>query len=299
MRQSEKHRLRRVSLVFAIAAITARSVTVVSQEVATTATTHGAPTLTPNQGAEPAGDALNPQNLLQLFYQVQTSPGTTLNGGLDTVTKETFKLRGDLSVNLSSQWQIVFRGDLPYIAKNPISDSNPDGNTLYGLGDADIQTTIIHQFDNRWKAGAGVRLITPTGGETFGSGKWQVMPIAGFRYTLPEISSGSYFEPFVRYDVSFAGDPTRRNISNLQFAPMLNLALPDRWFLTFYPSADIRRNFGDPITGQTGRLFLPFDARIGRKFSDNFNVSVEVGVPIIRSYPVYKFMTALRFNLTF
>ena len=193
----------------------------------------------------------------------------------------------------------MFRGDLPFVGNNPVSDSNPDGDTLYGLGDADVQAIVIHQFNDRWKAGGGVRLIAPTGGDTFGSGKWQAMPIAGFRYALPEISSGSYFEPFARYDVSFAGDPTRRNISNLQFAPMLNLALPDRWFFTLYPSADIRWNFGDPITGQTGRLFLPFDARIGRKFSDNFNVSLEVGVPIIKSYPVYDFMTTLRFNLTF
>ncbi len=29
------------------------------------------------------------------------------------------------------------------------------------------------------------------------------------------------------------------------------------------------------------------------------NVSLEVGVPIIKQYPVYNFMTALRFNLTF
>ena len=44
---------------------------------------------------------------------------------------------------------------------------------------------------------------------------------------------------------------------------------------------------------------LPIDARIGHKLSENFNVSLEVSVPIIKSYPVYNFLTALRFNLTF
>jgi hypothetical protein len=102
-----------------------------------------------------------------------------------------------------------------------------------------------------------------------------------------------------RYDVSFAGDPTKKNISNLQFAPTFNLGLPDRWFLTFYPSADIRFNFGDPITGQTGRLFLPFDVRIGRKLSDNTALSLEVGVPIIKDYPVYDFKTQVRLNVTY
>ena len=158
---------------------------------------------------------------------------------------------------------------------------------------------LIYQFDARWKAGAGVRFIAPTGGSTFGSGKWQVEPVAGFRYALPEISDGSYIEPLARWDCSFAGDPTRKNINNLQFGPTVNFSLPDRWFFTLYPSTDIRWNFGDAVTGQTGRFFLPFDARIGKKFSRYFNVSVEVGVPIIKQYPVYTFMTALRLNLTF
>jgi hypothetical protein len=69
--------------------------------------------------------------------------------------------------------------------------------------------------------------------------------------------------------VSFAGDPSKRNISNLQLAPLLNIGLPERWFVSLYPSSDIRINFGDPVTGQTGRLFLPFDARVGRNLADH------------------------------
>jgi hypothetical protein len=80
---------------------------------------------------------------------------------------------------------------------------------------------------------------------------------------------------------------------------MLNLSLPDRWFFTLYPNPEIRWNFGDPVTGETGRLFLPFDARIGHKFSDAFDVSLEVAVPIVKQYPVYNFMTALRLNANF
>ena len=138
----------------------------------------------------------------------------------------------------------------------------------------------------------------PTGGDAFGSGKWQIMPVAGVRYALWEISPSSYFEPLVRYDASIAGDPTRRTISTLEFAPTFNIGLPDRWFLTFYPSADIRINYGDPITGQTGRLFLPFDVSVGRKLSDNITLSLELGVPIIKDYPLYDFKTRLRLNVT-
>jgi hypothetical protein len=196
-------------------------------------------------------------------------------------------------------WILALRSDLPLLAKNPFSSSNPDGDYLRGVGDADVQAAIIRNLSQRWAVGFGARLIAPTGGDTFGSGKWQIMPILGARYALWEINSSSYFEPIVRYDASFAGDPTRKNISNLQFGPAINIGLPDRWFITFYPSTDIRINLGDPITGQTGRLFLPFDVRIGRKLADNAALSFELGVPIIKDYPIYNIKTQVRLNITY
>nr|WP_024511728.1 hypothetical protein [Bradyrhizobium sp. ARR65] len=161
------------------------------------------------------------------------------------------------------------RTDLPLLARNPITDFNPNGDYLQGIVDADFQAALMQKINQRFAFGFGLRVITPTGDNALGSGKWQVMPIVGARLGLPEISSPSYFEPILRYDTSVVGDPTKRNISNLQFAPTFNVGLPDRWFVTFFPSPDIRINYGDPITGQTGRLFLPFDFRFSKKFSDN------------------------------
>ena len=193
----------------------------------------------------------------------------------------------------------MLRGDLPLIITNPVSADNPNGNDLGGLGDADVQAIYARNFDSRWAGGFGARLIAPTGGDTLGSGKWQIMPIAGFRYGMPDVISGSFLEPFARYDVSFAGNPTKRNISNLQLAPYLNLGLPDDWFVALFPTADIRVNFGDPVPGQTGRLFLPFDARVGRDLTDHISLSLEIGVPIIKDYPVYNFKAQVRLNVTY
>jgi hypothetical protein len=255
----------------------------------------------PDLGGAPEGDVLNRTTLLQLLYSVKTAPGSGPNGTIRTITTDTFKLRADTSVPLSSDWQLALRSDLPFVAKDPLNSSNPNADFLDGLGDADVQAALIHEVNARWTAGTGARLTMPTGDwdDGLGSGRWQIMPIAGVRYALTEISPGTYFEPVVRYDQSFAGDPSRKSISNLQFAPMVNFSLPNRWFFTLYPSEDIRWNFGPPITGQTGRFFLPFDARIGRKFTESFNVSLEVGVPIIKQYPVYSFTTQLRVNISF
>lgn len=238
--------------------------------------------------------------MFQLLEGYRTAPGSgSTPGSIRSVTTDTLNLRYDHSLALAPMWILALRSDLPLLAKNPITSSNPDGDYLHGVGDADLQAAIIRNLSQRFAVGFGARLIAPTGGVTLGSGKWQIMPIVGARYALWEINSSSYFEPIVRYDASFAGDPTRRNISNLQFAPAVNIGLPDRWFITFYPSADIRINLGDPITGQTGRLFLPFDVRIGRKLADNAALSFELGVPIIKDYPIYNIKTQVRLNITY
>ena len=245
-------------------------------------------------------DFTSPQNLFQLRYQYKTAPGTgSLKGTIRTVTTDTLYLRSDFTFDLGSPWKVVFRTDLPFVAKNPISSDHPSGDYLYGVGDADFQAALIEQINQQWAAGGGLRIIAPTGPDNITSGKWQMMPIVGARTMLPELSAGSYFQGVVRYDLSFAGDPTKKNISNLQLWPMLNISLPDHWFFVLYPSADIRVNYGDPVTGQTGRLFLPFDFSVGRSLSKNFTVSLEIGVPIVKDYPVYDFKTTTRLNMKF
>ena len=134
------------------------------------------------------------KNLFQLRYEYETAPGSgSTPGSIATVTTDQIRLRLDHRIDLSQQSLLVLRSDLRVVAKDPITSSNPNGDYLYGLGNTDIQALFAYNFDSRWAAGFGSRLIAPTGGDTLGSGKWQIMPIAGFRYELSEISSGSYF----------------------------------------------------------------------------------------------------------
>ena len=254
----------------------------------------------PQDQSENTGDDFDrPVNLFQLMYAYKTAPGAgAASGTITEVTTDTINLRLDRRIDLDPQWRVGLRADLPLLAKDPISSDNPTGEYQYGVGDADIQAALIHDFDARWTVGLGARLIAATGDDVLGSGKWQIMPGGAVRYALSEVSAGSYVEPLLRYDLGFAG-PSTKNISNLQFAPTFNVSLPDRWFVTLYPSADIRVNYGDPVTGQTGKLFIPFDARIGRKLTDNVVLSLEIGVPIIKDYPVYDFKTQVKLNLTF
>ncbi len=245
-------------------------------------------------------DFTRPETLFQLRYIYQTAPGSgVLPGTIRTVTSDVVVLRSDVKIDLAPQWTLALRGDLPFAAKNPITSDNPSGGYVYGLGDADVQAALIKTFDARWAAGAGLRIIAPTGSNDLTSGKWQALPIVGARYMLPELSPGSFVIALVRYDVSFAGLASAKNISNLQLEPELNINLPDRWFVTFYPSPDIRLNFGDPITGQTGRLFLPADVLVGRNLTKDIIASLELSVPIVNQYPVYNFKAVTRLNVKF
>jgi hypothetical protein len=245
-------------------------------------------------------DFTRPQTLLQLRYLYQTAPGSgTVPGTVRTVTTDSLILRSDAKIDFAPQWTLALRGDLPFTAKNAITSADATGGYVYGLGDADVQAALIKTIDARWAAGAGFRVVAPTGTDGLTSGTWQALPMAGARYMLPEISAGSFFTGLVRYAASFAAEPGAKNISNLQFAPTFNISLPNRWFITFYPSPDIRINYGDPITGQTGRLFLPFDFMVGRDIAKDITVSLEASAPIVNQYPVYDFKTVARLNLKF
>jgi len=293
------HPFSRFACPLACCALAAIPAVAVAQQAQVSTPDSIADQLTEDQRPAPEGDVLAAKSLFQLYFAVKTAPGSGANGSIRTVTTDTFKLRADTRISLAPDWQLALRGDLPFLAKNPFNSSNPNADYLYGVGDADVQAALVHDIDARWKAGFGARLIMPTGDDNLGSGKWQIMPIAGVRYSMPDVGYGMYFEPLLRYDVSFAGDPLRKSISNLQFAPTVNFSFPDGWYLAFYPEPDIRWNFGPPATGQTGRLFLPFDGRVGRKFTKTLTVSLEVGVPIINQYPVYDLKTELRIDMKF
>ena len=103
----------------------------------------------------------------------------------------------------------------------------------------------------------------------------------------------------MRYAMSIPGNAQARRISEPQIAPTLNIDLPGPVFITFYPSNDIRINYGAPVAGQTGPLFLPFDALIGARLSDKVALSLEGSVPIVKAYPVYNFKAEVKLRMLF
>jgi hypothetical protein len=238
-------------------------------------------------------DFTRPQRGFETRFRYQTS-GTT-----SETDKEIMFLRATSKIDLESGWKLGLIVQGSFLEKTTKSSNPQSSNTESGAGDSTFQAALIHTIDQHWAFGFGARLVDPTAEDSLGSGKWQIMPGVGVRYSFVEIGPDTYFVPVIRYAMSFAGNPMARTISEPQIAPTLNIGLPERWFVTFYPSNDIRINYGEPVSGQTGRLFLPLDAAVGRKVADDLVISLEVGVPIIKDYPVYNFKTELKLAFKF
>jgi Putative MetA-pathway of phenol degradation len=241
------------------------------------------------------GDITRPQNQLDVRLQYRTSwqPDTRTQ-------QERMLLRVTSKLKLDAGWRAGLLGEAPFVDKRTTTfDSNNSGNASrsenkFGVGDAAFQTYLAHDLDQNWAFGFGARGVGPSAQDSLGSGKWQIMPGLGVRYSFADVGPDTYFVPVIRYALSVAGDPTRRNIRQAQISPKLNIGLSERWFITLYPSYDVRINYGPSVPGQTGTLFLPFDAAVGREISEGVQLSLEVSVLIIRDFPVYNFQTELR-----
>lgn len=238
-------------------------------------------------------DYTRPQQNVELRLQGRGSSALT-----SATNREVEFLKLSTKLDLGAGWKFGLQGQLPLVERAATDLSTGSVDREAGIGDVFTQAVLAQTIDSHWAYGFGARLVAPTGPDSLGSGRWQFMPGFGVRYSFLE-TSDTYFVPTIRYAMSFSGDPARRNISQPEIAPTLNIALPEHWFFTFYPSNDIRINFGDPVPGQTGRLFLPFDVAVGRNIGERLTVSLEASVPIIKDYPVYDFKTELRVGMKF
>ncbi len=208
-------------------------------------------------------------------------------------SKDTFTFRTDRPFLINENWKIGTRIDLPCVLSNKKTAQEPDGPYKFGLGDVLTQVLLIRKFDDLWAAAAGPQFVFPTAAtDQMGAGKYQLVPTAGVRRTLPEVSEGSFAGLLMRYAVDYAGSPKRDSISTLEMAPTVNWVLPRQWFITTYPSTDIQINFQEK-----GAVFLPFDMMVGKTIPNRAVFSVEIGFPMYHSGELSQFYTTYEFKM--
>jgi hypothetical protein len=216
----------------------------------------------------------------------------------DNDNRHSLILRAERPFLLDSDSKLSLRIDLPVVYTDAISGENEEGRLDFGMGDILLQALYLQQEGDRFSWRAGTKVILPTATkEPMGSGKYRLVPTVGARYSFPEIGEGSSFLALIAYDVDVAGDDDRPHISELQFEPTFSVNLSDGWFMTLYPSSDIRYNFAHIRSSDSGRWFVPIDGLVGRKFSNGTIWSIELGAPIINDYSVYDFKLETRFSV--
>jgi hypothetical protein len=158
-------------------------------------------------------DITRPESKFDARFQGTDSGATT------RTDKETLLVRLAGAINLDADWKFGWLAQIPVVQKNTAAPEAADASQEFGIGDGAFQGILSRPLNERWAYGFGARLVVPTAEESLGSGKWQIMPGFGVRYSFLEDGSDTYFVPKIRYALSFAGDPTRRNISEPQIAP--------------------------------------------------------------------------------
>jgi hypothetical protein len=243
-----------------------------------------------NNGQDPT----KPLTRFDLRYQYQNLPPSKDDNA------HIFTLRADKPFVLAPGWSLATRLDLPLFVTEAVSRDNPRGAYQFGQGDLLVQGLLINAPTHDFAWATGAQVIFPTAREEeMGGGKYRLVPTLGARYNLAGISQGSWTALLLRYDFDTGGDDSRRHVSELQLAPLVNFALPDSWFVNQYPSSDIRINLGKQRPGDKGSLFLPFNFMIGKMLTKSVVGSVEIGFPLINDYRVYDFKMELRIGFFF
>ena len=97
----------------------------------------------------------------------------------------------------------------------------------------------------------------------------------------------------MRYAVDYAGDEKRADIGELSIAPVVNVNLPGRWFVTLFPGDAIKYN------SETGKWWVPFDVMVGRLVAPRVVGSVQVTVPIVKDYHLFDVAVEARIGFFF
>lgn len=170
-------------------------------------------------------DITRPQSAFEMRFSDQTSSNDT-----SATNRAAMLIWLNSKIPLYADWRLGLLAEVPLVEETTTNFDPLSVKNELGLGDAVFQMFVVHEIKERWAVGVGARLVARTADDGLGSGKWQVMPGFGVRYSLPELGPDSYFVPVVRYAMNVAGDPARRKISEPQIAPTLNIDLPGRWF---------------------------------------------------------------------
>ncbi|MHC4573812.1 MAG: hypothetical protein ACYS76_06725 [Planctomycetota bacterium] len=237
-----------------------------------------------------------------------------LSGSTDS---HTTILRMDAPVPLDQgrSGMFYFRADFPIRYSDVPGRDNPNGDYEFGSGDLFTQFVYIpppQASENLpWDAsGYGAALLWPTASvDSFGTEKYVVAPLAGFKWDLNDWTPGSFFTLVGLYYMDYAdysGGDKRDDISELAIRPVIHYMVPKEWgmpfdFVDFWSLEEIKFNFESGTNKSSGDVFIPFDILFGKMLNKKTVVSVEFAAPIYKDsgYDFYDWKLGARIGFFF
>lgn len=233
-----------------------------------------------NNGQDPS----RPVRRFDLRYQHQ-QPDEGLNVNLLT-------LRMDWPIAIAEGWKLNTRIDLPFAYSDVPSADNPNGDHEAGVGDVLVQALLIRPLNKQWAVFGGLQAIFPTASQDqFGSGSMRLLPTIGARWAPDWMPKGWWVAGLVRYDFDVWKDDNRESTSDLILEPVLNIALPEHWFVTISPE------FKYSLIEDA--WFLPIDFTVGKMLTPKIIASVEFKHELYDEYPQYDWAVEFRIGFFF
>lgn len=180
----------------------------------------------------------------------------------------TMTLRAGAPFPLGGGWAVSLRADLPYRWTSGISPDNPAGVSESGFSDTLTQALFIAPSSGKWTYAVGTQFILPTAEkDELGKRRYQLVPSAGFKYDLSGWMQGAWAAFMARQAFNITTNSNRPDIRVTYIQPILNIDLPDLWFLTFAPEALYDWKKKD--------WFVPFDITAGKMLTREVVASIE------------------------
>ena len=167
---------------------------------------------------------------------------------------------------LSDHWSMINRSTLPVFEQPSLVRSD---SRTFGLGDLGHTTLLSPTTTRRIIWALGPTFGFPTANEDeLGTGKWLMGPTAIFVYAPRR----SVFGLVAQNVWSLGGDSDRSKVSQLLMRPLVNINLPNEWFLTSKPN--ISANWKAKRSRDT--WLIQAGGGVGKVFRvGNFGISLE------------------------
>lgn len=180
---------------------------------------------------------------------------------------ESITLHAAWPYTLPNGWVVSVRAEQPYTWIDGVSRSNPQGKRLDGFSEILTEALLIPPPRGKWTYAFGTQWIPPSAShDELGTGRHQIVPSLGIRYDLGMWMQGAWCGMMLRHAFDVAGYSGYDHINQTIWQPIMNIELPDAWFITFAP--EIKYDW------KNSEWFVPFDTTAGTMVTKNIIASI-------------------------